>query len=120
MQQTRYSGSLSPYQWLAGELRRLGINASAERLEDQSAALQSRRRLDAKADIEHVRALALAVKKARRAVEVAHIAWGLNSTQANLQALAEATAARREAMAAIREELCNDDDLVSAAIRWVS
>jgi hypothetical protein len=120
MQQTRYSGSLSPYQWLAGELRRLGINASAERLEDQSAALQSRRRLDAKADIEHVRALALAVKKARRAVEVAHIAWGLNSTQANLQEITAAMRARSDAEKALREGLCNDDDMVSAAIRWVS
>jgi hypothetical protein len=36
------------------------------------------------------------------------------------QSLTEAYAVRSEAMAELREELCNDDDLVSAAIRWVS
>jgi hypothetical protein len=46
--------------------------------------------------------------------------WQLSPTSSNRHVLAEATAARREAMAALREELCNDDDLVSAAIRWVS
>jgi|SRR5512133_980094 hypothetical protein len=55
--------------------------------------------------------------RARRGLEVATAMWQLSPTSSNRQALAEATAARREA--ALREELCNDD-MVSAAIRWVS
>jgi hypothetical protein len=101
-------------------MRRLGVETSAERLEDQSAAIKSRQRLDNEADLEHVLNLAIAAKRARRGLEVATAMWQLSRTSSNRQALAEATAACSEAMADIREELCNHDDLVSAAIRWVS
>jgi hypothetical protein len=116
----RYSRTPNPYELLAAELRQRGVATSAERLEDQSAALRDRRRLDEKADIDNVRNLAIAAKRARRGLEVATTIWQLSPTSSNRQALAQATAARREAMATLREELCNDDDMVSAAIRWVS
>jgi hypothetical protein len=114
-----YSPTPDPYEVLARELRARGINTSADRLEDRAAALHDRRRLDEKADVERVRDLALTVKKARRALEVAQTMWQLSSTQANLRAVTEAMAARREAEKILREELLNDDELVSAAIRWV-
>jgi hypothetical protein len=76
MQQTRYSGTPNPYEW-PREMRRLGVETSAERLEDQSAAIKSRQRLDNEADLEHVRNLAIAAKRARRGLEVATAMWQL-------------------------------------------
>jgi hypothetical protein len=120
MQATRYSPGPSTYEWLASELRQCGVATTAERLEETTAALRDRRRLDEKADVERVRDLAIAAKKARRAVEVATALWRMSATSANRQALTEAYVDRASAIAELREELCNDDDLVSAAIRWVS
>jgi hypothetical protein len=120
VQATRYSSAPDPYAWLARELRQRGIRADADRLADQAAALRDRRRLDNQAEVETVRTLASAAKRARRAAEVAQSIWRMSPTSANRQALTEAYAARSEAMTELREELCNDEDMVSAAIRWVS
>jgi hypothetical protein len=120
MTPTRYAPGPNTYELLSRELNRRGLQTTAERLEDQSAALRDRRRLDEKANVERVRDLAIAAKKAQRAQAVAHGLWAMSPTSANLQALAEATADRSEAMAELREALANDDDLVSRAIAWVS
>jgi hypothetical protein len=120
MQATRYSGAPNPYEWLAREMRHPGVATSAERLEDRAAALRSRRKADEKADIAHVKDLAIGAKRARRALEVAQGMWQLSPTPANRQAVTDAYAARSEAMAELREALANDDDLVARAISWVS
>jgi hypothetical protein len=120
MQATRYSPGPNPYGLFAAELRQRGVATTAERLEETTAALRDRRRLDEKADLERVRDLAIAAKKARRAVEVATALWRMSATSANRQDLTEAYADRASAMAELREALANDDDLVSRAIAWVS
>jgi hypothetical protein len=120
VQATRYAPGPSSWEWMASELRRRGIEADALRLQEQSAAIKSRRKLDAKADAEHVRNLAIALKKAKRAQAVAHGLWAMSPTASNRQALAEAAAARQEARAALLEACLQDQGLVDDVMRSVS
>jgi hypothetical protein len=116
----RYSRTPNPYELFAAELRQRGVATTAERLEETAAALRDRRRLDAKADLEHLKDSAIVVKRARRAQAVAHSLWAMSPSSSNRQALAEATAARREATEMLREECLQDQNLFDDVLRAIS
>jgi hypothetical protein len=120
MTPTRYSGTVNAYEWLASELRKRGVQASTDQLEVRAAAIRERKRLDATAAVGHVKDLAVAVKKAKRAAEVAESLWRLSPTAGRRKAVADAYATRSEAKAELLEACCQDQSLYAAVLRSVS
>jgi CHAD domain-containing protein len=100
-------------------LRRRGIDVDPERLEDRVAAVRSRKEIDDAVDIEHVRSLATAVKRARRHCELAEMDWRWNPCNETLQAARQAQQARTAAENELREQLLGDQDLFSDVMRSV-
>jgi hypothetical protein len=64
-----------------------------------------------------VKNLALTLKKAKRAVEVANILWRQTRSPADFAELTAAMAAERRADAALQDACCNDQALISAVKR---
>lgn len=120
MTPTRYSSGPDVFAWLAREMTARGVPADAQRLEERSAAIKSRQRIDTKAAVEHLKDLAIAVKRARRAQAVAHGVWAMSPTSSNRQALNEAHEAYRQATEMLREECLQDQNLFDDVMRAVS
>jgi hypothetical protein len=74
----------------------------------------------AKADAEHVRQLARALKKAKRAVFVAQTAWRLSRSGSDLWAVTSAEAQVQQLEAALRDACCNDAALIAEVKRQAS
>jgi hypothetical protein len=89
------------------------------RLEDGVAALKSRQKIRDAAGVEHVRSLAIVVKRARREVELCEFDWRLNPSSDTLHAARAAQQARTAAENALREQLLGDQDLFADVMRSV-
>lgn len=113
------SGGPTPGDVVAGLLRRRGIDIDPERLEDRVAAQKSRKKIDNAAGVEHVRSLAITVKKARREVELCEFDWRYNPCNETLAAARQAQQARTEAENELREQLLGDQDLFADVMRSV-
>jgi hypothetical protein len=100
-------------------LRRRGIDVDSERLEDRLAAERSRRKIDDASGVEHVRHLAIAVKKARREAELCEFDWRLDPNSDTLYAARAAQQARTAAEKELRQQLLGDQDLFADVIRSV-
>jgi hypothetical protein len=114
-----YSGRATPAEFIAGLFRQRGIEVNRDRLEDRVLAERSRRKFDADQHIDKVRALASAVKRARRATEVAELAWRIEPNSATLQEARQAQQARTAAENELREQLLGDQDLFADVMRSV-
>ena len=69
------------------------------------------------ARVEHVRRLAIAVKKARRETELCEFDWRLNPNSDSLHAARAAQQARTAAEVELREQLLGDQDLFADVMR---
>jgi hypothetical protein len=114
----RYVGP-TPGDVVAALLRRRGIDVDPERLEDSVAAERSRKKIDDAARVEHVRSLAIGVKKARREAELCQFDWRLNPNSDTLHAARAAQHARTAAENELREQLLGDQDLFADVMRSV-
>jgi hypothetical protein len=104
---------------VAALFRRYGIDVDPVRLEDRVAALKSRAKINDAAGVEHVRSLAIAVKKARRETELCEFDWRLNPNSDTLHAARAAQQARTAAENELREQLLGDQDLFADVMRSV-
>jgi hypothetical protein len=104
---------------LASLFRSRGINLNVERLEDRVAAERSRRKFDDAEHIQKVRARATAVKRARRACQLAEADWRREPDSESLAEARRAQQARAAAEETLREICLFDQDLVSAVMRQV-
>jgi hypothetical protein len=114
----RYGGP-TPGDIVAALFRRHGVDVDPARLEDRAAAVRSRRKIDDAAGVEHVRRLAIAVRKARREVELCEFDWRLNPNSDTLHAARAAQQARTAAENELREQLLGDQDLFADVMRSV-
>jgi hypothetical protein len=114
----RYGGP-TPGDIVTALFRRHGIDVDPERLEDRAASMRSRRKIDDAAGVEHVRSLAIAVKKARRETELCEFDWRLNPNSDTLHAARAAQQARAAAERKLREQLLGDQDLFADVMRSV-
>ena len=80
---------------------------------------RSRKKINDAADIEHVRSLAITVKRARREVELCQFDWRLNANSDTLHAARAAQQARTTAENELREQLLGDQDLFTDVMRSV-
>jgi hypothetical protein len=90
---------------------------------DPDAALVERRTAErdaAKARARHVKDLAIAVKRAKRAAFVAQTSWRLSRSSADLDAITKAEEHAQQLEAALREACCNDEVLIAQVKRQVS
>jgi hypothetical protein len=99
--------------------RRRGIDVDPVRLEDRVLAEEERRKFDDAASVEHVRSLAIAVKKARREAELCEFDWRLNPNSDTLHAARAAQQARTAAELELREQLLGDQSLFADVMRSV-
>jgi hypothetical protein len=114
----RYGGP-TPGEFVAALFRRHGIDVDPVRLEDRVLAEKERRKFDDAARVEHVRSLAIAVKKARRETELCEFDWRLNPNSDTLHAARAAQQARTAAEKELREQLLGDQSLFADVMRSV-
>jgi hypothetical protein len=81
---------------------------------------ERRRGEAANANAMHLRQLALALKKAKRAVFVTQTSWRLSPSSTDLEAVTRAEAQAQQLEAALREACCNDAALIAEVKRQVS
>jgi hypothetical protein len=104
---------------VAALFRRHGIDVDPVRLEDRAAALKSRAKINDAAGVEHVRRLAIAVKKARREAELCEFDWRVDPNSDTLHAARAAQQARTAAENELRDQLLGDQDLFADVLRSV-
>jgi hypothetical protein len=115
----RYGGP-TPGDIVAALFRRHGVDIDPVRLEDRVLAKEERRKFDDAVIVEHVRRLAIAVKKARREAELCEFDWRLNPNRDTLHAARAAQQARTAAEKELREQLLGDQDLFADVMMQVA
>jgi hypothetical protein len=104
---------------VAALFRRHGIDVDPVQLEDRAAAVRSLRKTDDNAGVEHVRSLAIAVKKARREAELCEFDWRLDPNSDTLHAARAAQQTRTATENELRDQLLGDRSLFADVMRSV-
>jgi hypothetical protein len=112
----RYYGP-TPADYLAGMLKRRGIDIDVRRLEEHVAAVRDRQRHDDREHIAEVRRLASRVHKIRRAAEVASMMLKTDPSPRHVAEAREALAAKNAAQDALREAVLYDEALYADTLR---
>ncbi len=110
---TKRYGPPRPAEVLAALLRRRGVDVDPQRLEDRVAAEKSQAKINNANDVQRVKDLAIAAKKARRACELAEFDWRRKPNADTLAAAMAAQKVRSAAEAELREICLNDEQLIA-------
>jgi hypothetical protein len=117
MSKKKYSARPSSADVVASLMRSRGVSLDPSRLEDRLAAERDRAKREFAAYRDQVETLGSAVKKARRACELAEWAWRQRPNSDTLQAAKQAQATRSSLYSELLEACLQDADLANSLSR---